>query len=693
MPEKGTLEVLHEQKQARYDIGERLFIGSGPFDGKPFGTILRGLADCADPPLAERALSVRARNVLRNNGCWNWPQFAEMSPATLRALPNVGRLTFLETVDAALLAWTQLLLEGSQNERFIEAPLAESDTITPEGARAEHLPLQDDLVADIATVLRHAWESGATTIAQAAYLLQKDGENLTGEAAYALERVSEAPIVAALGLETMDAAAWHRLTSFAERDMVILSERIYSAGSRPTLDELAARFGVTRERIRQLEATLNKDLGSRLAAPNTGSVRHLAARLRASGPVFEEGQLEREADRLLPDGADSLHRRILIALAGPFVNWQGLRVTDDLARELDRTHSRFRDRGAGAKIENDELVRLATLIGAERLPELLPLLGLREIDGVIVVTGRTQGDRAVAALSAVGRPLTFNELHVLVGFDIPPRSLQNSISSEPRLMRRGKDSWGLREWGGDEYFGIVEQLELEIERAGGQVNLDQVVERCVNDFGVTEASVRAYAKDQRFVIRDRIWLAMRTAEDPDLEVARRPIELTAGTVRIDGVWHMRCEVDRELLRGSGRPMRVGIAQAVGLEPGLMIGVKFEEGEVTFSWRAPQPTIGSLRAVVQFHGCVQGDLLLLPLSGPEPRSCRAVRGPSRSPWSGVKRLGAEMGLDPAYVEEDEQPLEVSEALGLPPGADWYEIVDRLRDRGDRELLKYVPEHLT
>ena len=59
---------------------------------------------------------------------------------------------------------------------------------------------------------------------------------------------------------------------------------------------------------------------------------------------------------------------------------------------------------------------------------------------------------------------------------------------------------------------------------------------------------------------------------------------------------------------------------------------------------------------------------------------------------VARVAAEMGLDPSEVDEDEQPLEVADTLGLPPGADWHDIADRIRDRNDARVLALLPDHL-
>ncbi len=84
-----------------------------------------------------------------------------------------------------------------------------------------------------------------------------------------------------------------------------------------------------------------------------------------------------------------------------------------------------------------------------------------------------------------------------------------------------------------------------------------------------------------------------------------------------------------------------------------------------------------------HGCGEGDLLFLPLDGPEPRHCHVVRAVDRHRETGIRRLALDVGADPDTVD-DETPSAVAAALGLPRGADWTDITDRLNERGDPDV---------
>jgi hypothetical protein len=289
--------------------------------------------------------------------------------------------------------------------------------------------------------------------------------------------------------------------------------------------------------------------------------------------------------------------------------------------------------------------------------------------------------------------MEFFEVHEGVGLEASPRSLAQRMREDDRFMRRGKDTYGLREWGGEEYSGILDELEQAIERAGGRAELAELVDRFIVDFDVSANSVRSYANDRHFVRYPDGTITMRGADDPEeVRTGARPLAETAGAFLLDGVWNLRILVDADVVRGSGRGIRRSIAVAAGLEPDLVVGFTFDDGiEVTFSWRGSQPAIGSVRGIALAHGCVMGDLLFLPLAGPEPRSTRMLEARVRHAVSGSRRLAAEMGIDPdsASGTSDEPPLTVRLALGLTHGSDWHDVVDRLRSRGEEELLDFVP----
>jgi len=695
-PGSGSMRrVLLEDGSIREALALELWRGS-PHDATPFGSLLCGLEQLPHPPPWQRGLGVRASNALRTAKLGSWADLAACSPAHLRKRPNLGTKTFVEIVEMLLIAWAQE-----------DHPLGISSTQTGDDTPASTWPapatvraIADDEAEALADVLRWLWvHRGVSSFGEALanFPFQTVGD-IPPELRASVERLASSELVEALSLKRFQTEDWAWLLDFDDRGIQILEHRVFA--ERPlTLDQLSIRFGVTRERIRQIESRLIEELDVRLTAGQAQGLHHLASRLRreAKGLMTPDrfGQL---VDGLVLESGASQDRltlcsAILARTAGEWLTWQGDIAGGELVRLVRSTIEQWRSAGPSRPIPAAELdVLLARLESSQPNEQLFEALGIRRINGVTVWWGRTHGDRGVAVLTAYDRVARFGEMHSAIGSSLSPRSLQNALLHDERIMRRGKDTYGLRTWGGEEYTGLYDELEQAIERAGGRVPLAQLVERFVDDFGVTAGSVLAYAADRRFVKHEDGTLAMRTAADPEVRYSHIPIEQTAGTYRLDGVWHACFEIDDDLARGSGRFIRRGIAQAAGLEPDLTFAVIYDAGTVIFTWGGNQPAVGSIRELLSHHGCSLGDLLLLPLSGVEPRCSRVPRLSERERWGGVARVAAEMGLAPSEVEEEEQPVEVADAVGLPPGADWHDIADRLRDRKETRIVALLPEYL-
>lgn len=399
---------------------------------------------------------------------------------------------------------------------------------------------------------------------------------------------------------------------------------------------------------------------------------------------------------------------VLLWLAGPFASPpRATQRTGSLAEIEDQAHGELLLSEAGLRALADAEQRIQELAPGESAVALLQelfgdlrisddlrsalrqMLDVREICGHIIYWGGSLADKAVAVLSIKGEPMMMDEIHEALGFHVNPRSMAGQVQQEQRIMRRGKSTYGLREWGGEEYSGIAEELEQAIERAGGSVDLEAVVESFVRQFGISAQSVRSYAAGRGFVKGPDGKLRLRGAQDDERPFRSLPMETTPAVYLIDELWHLRIEVDSEVMRGSGRPIRSSIALAAGLEPDLRLGFDYDGTTVVFSWAGTQPNLGSVRGVAGHHGCGDGDLLFLPLGGPEPRRCHVVHWDERVREQGLSRLVIEMGQDPDGADDDRPSTAVLAALGLPAGGDWVDVIDRVRDRQDVHLLEHVP----
>jgi hypothetical protein len=665
-----------------------------------FGELLPGIEVCPGPEPVDRGLSTRAQNLLGRSPWGTWAGLADATPLLLSGLPNLGAKSFIEIVQMVLAAWIDF--HATRDPDIAVARAAPARDALANDAEVGECHSAHPLLAVLPEAQRAlcwAWgETGATTLGEALSSLAT--AHLPPDILAVRQELLAADLSGLLGRRPPNEASWQRVLRLDCRERNVAAARIFpSSSQRPTLDELGGRFGVTRERIRQIENAVKVRIGAQIASDDGADIRHLAARLRAAvGAVVEPDQLAISSVELVAESSAhidtaeaALRSAILIASADTYCERSGLLFSSHAAEVLMRTERTLALHPPAQVIDPSLLEEALTIAsGAPHLTDrVLAHLGVRLLDGKFVVWRGGQADKAVAVLAAREETMSMAEIHEAVGFDVNPRSLAGRVQSEPRIMRRGKDSYGLREWAGEEYSGILEELEQAIERAGGSVDLEEIVQLFVAEFGVTANSVRSYASGRRFVRTADGRIAMRGADDPEPAIRHHPVHGAAGAFLIDGVWHARFEIDHDILRGSGRPIRQAIATELGLEPDLTIGFIYDGETVVFTWGASQPTMGSIRGLVRTHGCSEGDVVFLPLTGDEPRRARVSRGVDLRRESGVRRLAVEVGLDADDADEDEQPVAIAEALGLPAGADWIDIADRIRDRGDRYLLELVP----
>jgi DNA-directed RNA polymerase specialized sigma24 family protein len=659
--------------------------------GRSFEDLFPGLAAITETgPVTEA--SARTRNVLLRCRLGSWSALARITPLQLAGLPNFGRKSFAETVGMVLLSWAAHCRSAPTApvpiDRHDERPTPQPDP-----------PSVDSRLSEMSEVLTWLWrETGAETLADA--LADWPGSNPPERITAIAETILDMRIDEMLRLRAPDEFVWRTLFDLPQRDMAILRERVYPDGRAVTLAELAERLHITRERVRQLETRVREHLAAQLTDDgDCAGLVHLAARTRrAIGYIADGGAAIEAVDAAVVASSeepprDNLRRNVLLSLIGPHVEEDGLFISDVAARRLDDARRVVADSQPGTALPESLVGGLIEELGVPPALEgrLEGLLDVRRIGGRHVVWRGSMADKAVSVLSVTGEPMTMLALHERVGLECNPRSLAGQVQGDRRIIRRGKEHYGLRSWGGEEYTGILEELEQAIERGGGRIDLEKTVEAFVATFGVSAQSVRSYAADRRFVRNGDGSLSLRTEADPPPSPRGRPLVETRGVFLLDGVWHLRIEVDHDLLRGSGRLLATGAAVAAGLEPDLTLGFDFGAGSVTFSWSGSQPNIGSLRATALAQGCAEGDLLFLPLAGPEPRQCRVCRAVDRHGASGVIRLALEMGLDAHDLDADD-PVPIAHGLGLPAGADWQDVVDRLRDRGDGELVDLIPLQL-
>ncbi|GAA3442156.1 sigma factor-like helix-turn-helix DNA-binding protein [Planomonospora venezuelensis] len=476
-------------------------------------------------------------------------------------------------------------------------------------------------------------------------------------------------------------------TSLDDRQRAIARDRLY-ASQRVTLDELAQRFSVTRERIRQIERDLRDHVEAWLAgpeaAPLVAHVSWLRGRLGSAVP----------ADDLA--AAVPWHRTDLATLTIPA--WRFVRT---LLTGYDQVDGWL---VAGGADELREKTRQLFTDGPRPLPEAVTLvsqLGIREdvaerwllsvpqlrvLEDHVVPWPRSVNDKAEAVLAVAGNALTPEEIQERIGEDYSLVGIRNQLTADDRFLRLDRNKYGLARWGGEQYLGIREMIVREIERAGGEASVNTIVANLTGRYDVSESSVRAYAGGPGFERTQRGWIRVAGTEPADYQ-PRRDVSATRRCFRSrDGRWWHRVDVNAEHLRGSGSPLPTGFAAYLGMAPGGQLTASTPSGDVVISWHN-QPTMGSIRPVLASSNAAEGDHVFLTVSDGGELLTRYL--PAALP--GIPALNRALhliGYTAPVASEAEGLRLIGARIGLPDGCTRDEVVARLRDRGDREILAYL-----
>jgi hypothetical protein len=472
-----------------------------------------------------------------------------------------------------------------------------------------------------------------------------------------------------------------------ERQRAIARDRLYAA-DRATLDELAQRFSVTRERIRQIERDLRDHveawLGGPEAAPLVAHVTWLRGRLGSAAP----------ADDLT--AAVPWHRTELRTLGIPawrFVRTllTGYEQADGwlVAGGAEDLREKTRQLFADGPRPLAEAVSMVTQLGvredvAERWVLAVPQL--RVLDGHVVPWPRSINDKAEAVLAVAGKPLSPEEIQERIGEDYSLVGIRNQLTADDRFLRLDRNKYGLRRWGGDEYLGIREMIVREIERAGGEAPVSTIVANLTSRYDVSESSVRAYAGGPGFERSQRGWVRVAGTDSGSYQ-PRKDVSETRRSFRSrDGRWWHRVDVNAEHLRGSGSPLPTGFAAYLGMAPGGSLTASSPSGDVVISWHN-QPTMGSIRNVLADFKASEGDHVFLTVSDGGELLTRYLPAapPGMPPLNRALYL---IGYTAPVTSEQEGLRLIGARVGLPETATREEIFARLRERGDRDILGFL-----
>lgn len=468
-----------------------------------------------------------------------------------------------------------------------------------------------------------------------------------------------------------------------------------------TLEEIGTEFGVTRERVRQLENQWRKNFNSHnelFQAITAELCTHLA-------PVRSVEEVRREFPALLMPAKDfdCTFGELFTAVGEKWTVRDGWVLEPSFDEDVSQKLSDLADDYGVVSLDE-----LADSLGTshELIEEFIvtndKLRVLILDDKVLTKVGSYQ-DRAVSVLAISGEPMTAEEIMDSLGGG-NFRSASNQFSVDPRLIRVSADQWALRDWGGEEFRNIASWIGERLDASehtysmSGDDSAEEVPAVPLDELlaekerlRIAEASIRQYASLGEFETRDG--MVFRRIDD-SANVVEGDIEETRDVYWRGGSWQLLLTVNKDHLRGSGFPVPLGVAAYYGMEINGTVTLTSRLGEQFVRVnRLKQATISTMRRFLEQLGVDEGQRVWLKLGS--DKSFDVTRAlDEQLGLCGLELLYNFVGLDPQLIEPSEAVEDslarVNEVLGLSPKAPRRRTVARFRHRRQDDIADLIQE---
>lgn len=295
------------------------------------------------------------------------------------------------------------------------------------------------------------------------------------------------------------------LKDLPDKHKEVIVRRFGLRGEKETLDGIGRDFGVTRERIRQVEEDGLRRLEEKISLPLCQNVFQDFMRYFKSF-----GSLRRE-DLILEDlGGQKFKNHILflLTLGKPFQRYGESRdfhsfwAVDSNAFWLaQQSVNAFT-----AQLENkkEPLVLPKNIplshieISKNILKNFEGLYGLKDWPEI---NPRGVKDRAYLAMKRVKHPLHFTEVTNLIGQGALVQTVHNELIKDQRFVLVGRGLYALREWGYEP--GIVKDvIARAINNAGGKLETDSIVQEVLRQRQVKPNTVLLNLQNQKYFLKN-----------------------------------------------------------------------------------------------------------------------------------------------------------------------------------------------
>lgn len=628
------------------------------------GDVVPGLP--SDVQLARLDLPVRAKNVLYRAQIHTGADVAELPVEALFEFRNAG----VGTVTAILRELVEVSSSQAQaTVRGEEASVDELDAVDAPSMGLGSLMQDFEILAE----WNHSLGWGERGVLSELPLGAPDA---VVQARKRLLKLSADDVLLSSAANVADQldGAIHGLD---ERYQAILAKRLF-AWNPKTLEEMGQEFGVTRERVRQLEGKGRAKLNDIVTGDTpVGRVANLVrTQVRGVRPLEE---LLAEVPALAAE---------VVSVGLPA--WRVIDVLDDAYEMADGwcAEPNFEAARRDTAVFLDELadafgvVRLAdvTLSDDEAgslpwLKDWLIYLGYEVRGQFVLLKTASLNDMAAAILSTEGAPLTFDELHQKVGRGTPG-SLRNQVSTDPTFTKVDREHFALTEWGMEGYTNIRGEIGKLLEQADGELPLASVVESLVDRFGVSANSVAVYAGSPPFQVMNGI---ARHVSGQVAGAGKNPAKVQR-YYRRGGDWLYRTTITFDHLRGSGWPGSTALSTILRMAPGEYAELPSRLGSQKFSYKNHQPSYGSIKRFLEDMDLGIGDEVFLVFKADGTFDVEKLPDvPNDKMAQALRLVGADMTLDVV-----EAIATLGSAIKFAPDTDIISIAEGYKARREEQI---------
>jgi sigma-70-like protein len=371
-----------------------------------------------------------------------------------------------------------------------------------------------------------------------------------------------------------------------ERMREILIRRVLTFDRKETLESLGSKWGLTRERVRQLETKgldlLEAEFGSMLRAlrPSLNSLQEV---------ILPVARFKLACETLTSSLAYGEVVASVVAWAtGPWIRegqWIFHQQVRDRLTELSTASKESADIYGLVPDECPESFDEVFLTPFDRTAYLKERLGFVELNGYWSLRSSDR-TRVAAALKRIGRAATRGEIADCAGLEEEAR-VGSHLSVLPGIVRADKDRWAFAEWVDDPYDGIVAEINQRIDANHGVVAVQSLLHELPERFGVSELSVRAFLQTPAYRIED----GFVQRADPGSFEPSSPSKWPDAR-QLDRLWGQRVRLESRHFAGYSLKVRFDIAYANGLRPECDLKVRIAGSEALASviWRSHDATL-------------------------------------------------------------------------------------------------------